>query len=74
MKYQQGYPVINLSLKSAKQPNYEMAYGSLVDDIINEYQRHAYVLEGDLPLQERRRYEKILLGEAEPIVVKTERL
>lgn len=32
MKDQGQYPVINLSLKSAKQPDYEMAYKSLIED------------------------------------------
>ncbi|MDC7286402.1 ATP-binding protein [Blautia schinkii] len=39
------YPVINLSLKSAKQPDYEMAYGSILDEIAREYRRHDYILE-----------------------------
>lgn len=38
------YPVVNLSLKSAKQPNYEMAYKSMADEIAREYGRHDYVL------------------------------
>lgn len=38
------YPVIALSLKSAKQPSYEMAYRSIVDEIAKEYDRHSYVL------------------------------
>jgi hypothetical protein len=32
-KEQEQYPVIMLTLKSAKQPDYEMAYKSLLDDI-----------------------------------------
>ena len=38
------YPVISLSLKSAKQPNYRMAYQILCEEISGEYKRHAYVL------------------------------
>lgn len=38
------YPVIFLTLKSAKQPNYEMAYEAMIDSICNEYARHLYVL------------------------------
>ncbi len=34
------YPVISLSLKSAKQPDFTMAYESLVDEMIKEYNRH----------------------------------
>ena len=38
------YPVIFMSLKSAKQPTYEMAYLSLIDEIRKEYGRHSYIL------------------------------
>ena len=44
---QEQYPVIFLTLKSAKQPDYKMAYESLVDDIAREYNRHSYVLQSD---------------------------
>lgn len=36
-KHMGQYPVIFLSLKSAKQPTFEMAYLSLIDDIWNEF-------------------------------------
>ena len=36
--------MINLSLKAAKQPTFEMAVASLVDEIAKEYKRHAYIL------------------------------
>lgn len=39
------YPVIFLSLKSGKQPNFEMAYASIVGEIIDEFIRHRYVLD-----------------------------
>lgn len=45
-KEQGQYPVIFLSLKSAKQPNYGMAYHVLRDAVISEFERHSYVLEG----------------------------
>lgn len=67
LQHQQQYPVINLSLKSAKQPNYEMAYASLVDEIIREYNRHAYVLGKEMPKRDRERMERILSGEAKDI-------
>lgn len=41
------YPVISLTLKSAKQPNFELAIWNLADEIIKEYERHAYILNGD---------------------------
>lgn len=41
------YPVIVISLKSAKQGKYEIAYGNLIDLISEEYKRHVYVLNTD---------------------------
>ncbi|MDD7602657.1 MAG: AAA family ATPase, partial [Firmicutes bacterium] len=45
LQHQQQYPVISLSLKSAKQPDYELAYGMLKKNIVEEFERHAYVLD-----------------------------
>ena len=61
LKHQQQYPVIFMTLKSAKQPNFEMAYGALADEIYNEFMRHRYVLQSDalLPI-EKERYENLL--------------
>ena len=41
------YPVINLSLKSAKQPNFELALKCIKDELIDEFRRHEYILESD---------------------------
>ena len=61
MKHSQQYPVIFLTLKSAKQPNFEMAYACLVDEIYNEFMRHRYVLQSDVLLPvEKERYENFL--------------
>lgn len=55
-----GYPTINLSLKSSKQPNWELAYGCLKEAIGEEYSRHRNVMESlDLP-EQKRRYEDIM--------------
>ncbi len=61
MQHSQQYPVIFLTMKSAKQPNFEMAYGALADEIYNEFMRHRYVLQSDalLPI-EKERYENLL--------------
>ena len=61
LKHQQQYPVVFMTLKSAKQPNFEMAYGALADEIYNEFMRHRYVLQSDalLPI-EKERYENLL--------------
>lgn len=47
LKHMGQYPVIFLSLKSAKQPTYEMAYEKICDNIAGEFMRHSYVLKGD---------------------------
>lgn len=47
LKHMGQYPVIFLSLKSAKQPAYEIAYEKICDFIAGEFMRHSYVLEGD---------------------------
>ncbi|MFG6329131.1 MAG: ATP-binding protein [Lachnospiraceae bacterium] len=55
-KHMGKYPVVFLSLKSAKQPSYDIAYEKIRESITNEFIRHRYVLEGDalLPLQKER--------------------
>ncbi|MGN0482233.1 MAG: AAA family ATPase [Lachnospiraceae bacterium] len=61
------YPVIKLSLKSAKQPDFQMAYGCLRDEIIYEFDRHRYVLDGDkLSEEEKKNFREILAKKAEP--------
>ena len=55
------YPVISMSLKSARQPDYHMAYTLLLRQISREYDRHKYVLQGNaLSEMEKRRYLAIL--------------
>lgn len=41
------FPVISLSLKSAKQPDFETAFFKLREDIVNEFLRHDYVSNSD---------------------------
>ena len=60
------YPVIKLSLKSAKQPTFEIAYACLVDEIIEEYLRHKYVVDsGVLTETEEKIYFQIMNKEAD---------
>ena len=60
------YPVISLSLKSGKQPNFEMAHQSLIDEIVKEYERHRYVLLGETLLEStKEKYRLILERKAE---------
>ena len=65
LSHQQQYPVINLSLKSAKQPNYSLAYTMLKREIAAEYDRHRYVLSCQkLTEKEKDQYQGIMgLGE-----------
>lgn len=66
MAHQGKYPIISLSLKSAKQPTYEMAYKCLVDEIAKEYKRHIYVLRGErLTEHEKKRFQTIMNHEGE---------
>ncbi len=66
LEKQGAYPVISLTLKSAKQPTFEMAYKVLRDDIAEEFRRHEYVCEGGaLAEDEIQRFRRIIRGEAE---------
>ena len=66
MDMQGKYPVINLTMKSAKQPSYEMAYNVLQKTIAEEFRRHGYVCEGDAhDLDEKQRFQKIIAGSAD---------
>ena len=63
------YPVIFLTLKSAKQPTFEMAYESLVDAIIKEFSRHRYILDGTMLDPElKERYQKVMSRKADVAV------
>ena len=59
------YPVINLSLKGGKQPDFELASAMLRRQIANEYKRHIYVLEGNLLKEDRERYYQIMVEKAD---------
>ena len=53
-----SYPVIQLSLKSAKQPTWELAYAMLRRQIAAEFERHQYIADS-LPDYDADRYRKI---------------
>ena len=44
LRHQQKYPVISISLKSAKQSDFDTAYGNICQEIADEFRRHQYVL------------------------------
>ena len=54
------YPVINLSLKSAKQPTFQMALSCIKDELIDEFKRHSYILESNELYEEKEKYLKIM--------------
>ncbi len=66
-KHMGQYPVIFLSLKSAKQPTYEMAYKVLNQSISKEFIRHSYILDSEalLPVQ-KARFNLFMEEKAEP--------
>lgn len=53
-------PIINLSLKSAKQPDWELAYGCLIEEISREYVRHSNIMDSLKTQEQRRRYDDIM--------------
>ena len=60
------YPVINLTLKSAKQPTFASAHRKLKREISEEFIRHRYVLESDkLKEADKRKFREIAEEEAE---------
>ncbi len=62
------YPVIFISMKSAKQPTYEMAYGNIIEEIWKEFHRHRYVLESDVITEEYKEiYSSVLKKKADSV-------
>jgi len=62
------YPVISLSLKSAKQPDFKMAHASLIDEIAKEYERHCYILQSaDITDSNKARFQAVMYKKAEAI-------
>ena len=60
------YPVIKLSLKSAKQPDYRTSMLRLRDEIVEEFGRHIYLKDSDrLTEAEKQRFQSLLIPEAD---------
>ena len=60
-----SYPVINLTLKSAKQPVLESAYVKMKGEIAEEFRRHQYVLESSkIAEEDKRKFREIADGKA----------
>ena len=61
LQHQQRYPVIFMTLKSARQDTYALAYMELKKRISEEFERHRYVLAGDALLEtEKLRFQAIM--------------
>lgn len=60
-----SYPVISLSLKSGKQPDFDMALESIQDEIIKEFNRHNDIINSHKLLEnEKKRFTEIQNGSA----------
>ena len=60
-----SYPVINLTLKDAKQPDFTLAYEVLKWQIADEYARHQYILQDERLAAERDTYMEIRMRRAD---------
>ena len=59
------YPVISLSLKSARQPTWELAYLMIRRQIAGEFERHQFIMES-LTDHDRARFQSILQVSGDP--------
>ena len=58
------YPVINLSLKGAKQPDFQSSFLAIRREIISEYNRHSYLMDSsELSQEERNLFAEFYSGE-----------
>ncbi len=65
-EYMGKYPVINLTLKSAKQPTFASAYSKIKGVIADEFQRHQYILADEkLNEEDKKRFREIAGRKAE---------
>ena len=59
------YPVINLTLKGGKQPDFELAYIMLKRQIADEYMRHKFILMDERLAEQKERYLQIMREQAD---------
>ncbi|MEY8392156.1 AAA family ATPase [Lachnospiraceae bacterium] len=60
------YPVVSLSLKSAKQPGFQTAYACLKEEIAREFSRHNYLLQTDcISMKNKEKFQKLADRQAE---------
>lgn len=58
------YPVINLTFKDTKQPDFELAYSAMKWQIAGEYQRHKFILQDERLAEEKEEYLSIMRRKA----------
>ena len=59
------YPVINLTLKGGKQPDFDLAYEMLKRQIAYEYMRHSYIIKDERLAEQKERYLQIMREQAD---------
>ena len=59
------YPVINLTLKGGKQPDFDLAYEMLKRQIAYEYMRHSYIIKDERLTEQKERYQLIMREQAD---------
>ncbi|HJC25417.1 MAG TPA: ATP-binding protein [Candidatus Eisenbergiella merdavium] len=60
LSHMNAYPVIQLSLKSARQPEWELSYGALKAALEDEFQRHLDILPGISVEADRDRFRRLV--------------
>ncbi len=66
MEQMGAYPVINLTLKSAKQRSLKAAYIKMKEELAEEFKRHKYVLESSrIEDSDKKKYQELADGRAE---------
>lgn len=65
IKHREQYPVIALSLKSAKQPNFDSAYAMMVRAVADEFRRHSFILKDEKLANQKERYELLMCEHAD---------
>ena len=66
LQHQQQYPVIFLSLKPAKQPDFNEAYRKICEEIASEFLRHQYILKSEsFDEAQKTEFHRIMTGRAD---------
>ncbi len=64
-KHQNKYPVINISLKGIKEPNWKECLNKFIELISGLYENYSFLLQSDkLSIYQKKKFENIILQEA----------